>query len=376
MNVLMIDDEPLALDLLEAQLMKLRHHAKVYKRTTLDIHNDKDLLDSIDLLLLDIEMPYINGLELATMIAEFYPQLPIVFVTGFNEYAVQAFEMNALDYLLKPVQAERLQQTLDRMPFAAKIDDHKQPLQIKMCHEFQVKTNEEQYMYLKWRTKKAQEIFIYLLHNRDKIVTKDELIDLFWEDTPLDKTHAQLYTTIYYIRKNIGPYHMYMSIKSEQNGYILRTKNVLIDLVEWERQLKQAPDIQTDTLAQHEEIMALYTGGYLEAYYYTWTENERFRLEQLWMRHAKKMAMQYHLDYKLEKAIQWFNKVTNAQPADEQANFTMMRIYAELDYGLLVNHQYEYMLWALNELDVSVEPKIHQWYEKWKKERAGNTLKT
>lgn len=374
-QVLMIDDEPLALDLLEAQLLKVRPHAKVCKRLSLDINSEKDLLDSVDLLFLDIEMPSINGLELATQISEVYPQLPIVFVTAFNEYAVEAFEMNALDYIMKPVQADRLQQTLNRIPSTVKaIPDHEQPLQIKMCHSFQIKINNEPFYTIHWRTKRAQELFLYLLHNRGQLVTNDELIELLWEDTPLDKAYAQLYTTIYYIRRNIAPYQTYISIKREQNGYILLTHNVVIDLVEWEKQLMQLPEIQSDTFALHEKVMALYTGGYLESYYFTWAENERFRLESLWSYHAKHIAMQYFLEDKLEKAIEWFIKVTDNQPADEQSNFTLMQIYAEVGYGLLVHHQYKYLMKALDELDVPITPNIHRWYENWKKERADNTL--
>jgi DNA-binding LytR/AlgR family response regulator len=64
-----------------------------------------------DLLLLDIRMPGMDGLELAAR----YAQLPpVVFVTAHDEHAVQAFELNAVDYLLKPIRAERLVQALAR----------------------------------------------------------------------------------------------------------------------------------------------------------------------------------------------------------------------------------------------------------------------
>jgi len=70
-----------------------------------------------DLIFLDIEMPGFSGFEVIQQLSSAQPRaLPaIVFVTAYDEYAVRAFEANALDYLLKPVQPDRLQRALDRV---------------------------------------------------------------------------------------------------------------------------------------------------------------------------------------------------------------------------------------------------------------------
>ncbi len=66
-----------------------------------------------DLALLDLQMPEISGLEVVKLLRK--SQLPLVaFVTAYDEFAVQAFELNAVDYLLKPVEKARLRETLDR----------------------------------------------------------------------------------------------------------------------------------------------------------------------------------------------------------------------------------------------------------------------
>ena len=66
-----------------------------------------------DLALLDLQMPEIGGLEVARRLSP--ESLPLVaFVTAFEDFAIEAFELNAIDYLLKPVEAERLQATIDR----------------------------------------------------------------------------------------------------------------------------------------------------------------------------------------------------------------------------------------------------------------------
>jgi two-component system, LytTR family, response regulator len=65
-----------------------------------------------DAVFLDIEMPGLNGLEVA---ANLQGQPQVVFVTAYDEYAVKAFESNAVDYLLKPVQPERVRRTIERL---------------------------------------------------------------------------------------------------------------------------------------------------------------------------------------------------------------------------------------------------------------------
>ncbi|HEY6080187.1 MAG TPA: LytTR family DNA-binding domain-containing protein [Polyangiaceae bacterium] len=64
-----------------------------------------------DLLLLDVQMPKLDGFEVLGLIA---PELAVIFTTAFDEYAVRAFEVHAVDYLLKPFSAERLSQALAR----------------------------------------------------------------------------------------------------------------------------------------------------------------------------------------------------------------------------------------------------------------------
>lgn len=68
-----------------------------------------------DVAFLDIRMPGLNGLEVAALAAEASPRTRIVFVTAYDQYAIDAFERGAIDYLLKPVKPERLDATVARL---------------------------------------------------------------------------------------------------------------------------------------------------------------------------------------------------------------------------------------------------------------------
>lgn len=60
-------------------------------------------------------MPETNGMKLSSLLHELDESIDVVFVTGFDEYALQAFDLSAVDYLLKPVTAERLSKTLEKL---------------------------------------------------------------------------------------------------------------------------------------------------------------------------------------------------------------------------------------------------------------------
>ncbi|MBV5334107.1 response regulator, partial [bacterium] len=70
---------------------------------------------SIDVALVDIRMPKMDGIELARHLAQLDKPPAIIFITAYDSYAVQAFELNAIDYLVKPVRAQRLAAALQKV---------------------------------------------------------------------------------------------------------------------------------------------------------------------------------------------------------------------------------------------------------------------
>ncbi|MFD2130947.1 LytR/AlgR family response regulator transcription factor [Pseudogracilibacillus auburnensis] len=115
MKAICIDDEQLALEYLKRQIMKL-NGIEVIGTFIHPIEGKEHILtEEVDVIFLDIHLPEINGIELAEQIINEKPDLIVVFVTAYDQYAVKAFELNALDYLVKPVKLDRLRLTLDRV---------------------------------------------------------------------------------------------------------------------------------------------------------------------------------------------------------------------------------------------------------------------
>jgi DNA-binding LytR/AlgR family response regulator len=115
LRVLVIDDERPALDELE---YLLRMDPRVGGVLTTDSATEalRILHDlEVDAVFLDIQMPGLTGLELAKVFSRFKAPPPIVFVTAHEEHAVEAFDLRAVDYVLKPVRAERLSEAVRRI---------------------------------------------------------------------------------------------------------------------------------------------------------------------------------------------------------------------------------------------------------------------
>lgn len=95
-----VDDEPLALSLIESYVNKTPFLTLEGKYSSA-VQAMKELPDKqVDLLFLDIQMPELNGLEFSKMVA---PTTRIIFTTAFEQYAIDGYKVNALDYLLKPI---------------------------------------------------------------------------------------------------------------------------------------------------------------------------------------------------------------------------------------------------------------------------------
>jgi two-component system response regulator AlgR len=122
LKILVVDDEALARSRLRTLVGDCTAPAAVVSAEAADAVEATRALqrDTFDAVLLDIRMPGADGLALAATIAAL-PQPPaVVFVTAHSEHAVQAFELEAVDYLTKPVRLERLQQALQKVERLAK----------------------------------------------------------------------------------------------------------------------------------------------------------------------------------------------------------------------------------------------------------------
>lgn len=110
-----VDDEPLARDELKYLLLRSKKVEVIGEADCTEDAMEHIRTLNPHLVFLDIELAKDNGLQLAEQLLELEPAPAIVFATAYDEYALQAFELNALDYILKPFDEMRIQQTLEKI---------------------------------------------------------------------------------------------------------------------------------------------------------------------------------------------------------------------------------------------------------------------
>jgi len=110
-KVIIVDDEPLARDVLETYIEKIPELHLVRKCNNALEANEVLKREHIDLMFLDIQMPQLTGIDFVKTLSR--PPL-VIFTTAYSNYAVEGFELNALDYLLKPISLERFMKSVNK----------------------------------------------------------------------------------------------------------------------------------------------------------------------------------------------------------------------------------------------------------------------
>ncbi|MGG6314347.1 response regulator [Paenibacillus macerans] len=378
MKVIIIDDENLALNYLEHQLQKLGDIDIAGKFLNPFEGKQFALTADIDVIFLDIHLPEINGIELAEQLLQGKPYLNIVFVTAYDEYAIKAFELNALDYIMKPVRKERLMITLQRIQervgsgMTAWLSSQAYQPRINMFQQLQMEDGDGRFTAIRWRTTKAQELFLYLVQHREQLVRKSALIDLLWPEYEPNKAFSQLYTAIYHIRKTLEPYGAHIQISNATEGYVLHLDHVRLDVEEWEKFILSGTPINEQTIGDYETAMELYQGDYLQDYEYWWAESERYRLKSLWLRTSFQLAEWQASRGHLDKALEVYLEICDRYPLAEEAHFALMKIHGSLDNHSFVHRQYRLLTELLaEELNEQPSAYITEWYHQWSQEKKG-----
>lgn len=108
---MIVDDEPLAIDVIENHVSRMPNLELVATAPNAIVASEKLKKQQVDLLFMDIQMPEITGLEFLRSLSS--PPL-VIFTTAYPEYAIEGFELDAIDYLLKPISFDRFQKAVKK----------------------------------------------------------------------------------------------------------------------------------------------------------------------------------------------------------------------------------------------------------------------
>lgn len=181
LKLLIVDDEPLARERLAAMVAELPDCVLVGEASNGREAVEKAEKLSADVLLLDIAMPVMDGLEAARHLAQSPSPPAVIFCTAYDEHALTAFETAAVDYLVKPVRQERLNAAIERVrrhysPSAHKelLVNHKQRshLSVRLRGNLRLIPIEEVYYLL------AEEKYVVVHHARGEDLIEESLKSL------------------------------------------------------------------------------------------------------------------------------------------------------------------------------------------------------
>jgi two-component system, LytTR family, response regulator len=114
LKIIIADDNASSRNLLRHFIRLLPHYKVVGEATNGEEFVQLVLQERPDIVLVDINMPGLNGMEAVKLCKQQLPALQIIFITGYDEFAVEAFEISATDYIVKPVERVRLLRALEK----------------------------------------------------------------------------------------------------------------------------------------------------------------------------------------------------------------------------------------------------------------------
>lgn len=312
-RTILVDDEKPALSKLQHLLAQYPDYEIVGSYTDpFEVINHAMDLDP-QVAFLDISMPGLNGIELASRMKKVMGKnIKIIFITAYNSYAVSAFDVQAVDYLMKPVSRSRFKQTIDLL------DDMFRNLPAEPSSETQVlETGSEAKVRLfgkleiikdnktisQWRTAKVRELFALYLNNRPEGIYRDEILNRLWGDISPDKALANLNTCNYYLRTFLNKIDTGISLNYSASYYQLDLGKAVCDADLFIEAEKQSEHISSDTIASVLSGAELYRGRYLEDVKCSWANLERDKFASLYSKIRSNIASFYQQKQLFDEAV-------------------------------------------------------------------------
>lgn len=273
----------------------------------------------VDVAFLDIEMPEMSGLELAEKLMEIDPYLRVIFVTAYDQYALEAFRAHAIGYLLKPLDKNELTEQVDLLyrryrPRTAR--NVNQQLKIRCFGEFSVRPDTGNEPAIRWKTAKAEELFALLIYYQGRVKPKESLIDTLWPEIEPEKSINLFRVTCTYIRTALAEKGFSDILAREWNGYKINTELIDCDLFRFRQAVRESSSLEFEML---KAASALYAGEYLEGKLYEWADGMRGQLESDFKKLQYRLADELCARGDCGKACDALGKVLTFDPCEEEA---------------------------------------------------------
>lgn len=316
--------------------------------------------NAVDVAFLDISMPEVNGMKLSEALRELDASIDIVFATGYDHYALQAFDVSAIDYLVKPISAERVGRTLSKLHRVRGADEVPRPgIEVRLFNGLKMTRQDRAQTPIKLRSPKTEELFAFLLCKRS--VSREEVIDTLWSELAAEKAWKNLNSTLYYIRKAIIAENGDHSsvIAADRNEIRIEDSGVYCDLYEFERLLRQLRQSSVPDPNLFKQAETLYTGELLRGKAYNWAGEWSRRLESQFIELLEMAAKHYAEQNDLETSLHYFMEILKLDEIREDIHHQVIQTYLKLGRHVEALRQYRELETLLRrELGSKPDPRI------------------
>lgn len=282
MKAVLIDDEPYALQGLKRILDDFCFIQVVgmFTSTTQALQNIEAL--SPDIVFLDIEMPGIAGIELYSIIKDKLNNVKIVFTTAYSQYAVKAYELYAIDYIVKPVEKERLKKTFERLKITdpTQKDLNANPITINCFGQLTVIVNGKTISV--GARKKAEELIAYLVCYKNEFIPKEKIMYDLWPDLDKDKAQNNFNVNLNNIRK-LASGNGFSPIESYSGRIRICMDYIDCDLCKFEKLTSLCRLVDTNTINAAVEAVEMYKGMLFESNYYPWAAMHQAKFDVMYL---------------------------------------------------------------------------------------------
>lgn len=362
-HIIAVDDEIKALERFERLAAKESRISTIMSFT-----NPTDAIEyckkhKTDVAFLDIDMPKVQGLTLARMLREDNPSLEIVFVTAYDQYALDAFRVHAYDYLLKPISSSDIQDLFDQLHLKnmhTPIQVPANTLFIQCFGSFLCYTNQDKSSYIRFRTSKTEELFALLVQYNGIAASKEQLIDKLWPDTAPEKAANYFRVSCTYLRKALADHGFEDIVLRDRDNYLLNINQLDCDMHRF-LSIVNSAKIHPTNYAILEEAASLYTAPYFQDRIYEWSSKHCLWLEDEYKHVQNILTDEYIRQGNYDKACARIKMILQNDPFDEKAVIRLITLLlqtGDTTSANIIYNKYEEKLWK--ELGLTPSCKLQQ----------------
>jgi len=232
MKLLLVDDEELQLTRLKEAVKNVIKDAEIFCYTNPVKALEENKNQTIDIAFLDIEMPKINGISLAKSLKAINPQINIIFVTAYDDFALEAMKLHASGYITKPVNEQRIRAEIEGLRYPIDLKSTNK-IKVKCFGNFEVFSNDKP---LAFAYQKSKELFAYLVDREGSSININELNAVLWEEDH----KSYLRNLISDIKKTLAKENASDVFIKKHNGYSIDVNKIDCDAYEYKKNNPQA----------------------------------------------------------------------------------------------------------------------------------------